>query len=146
MAVPARFDHASTGYSLQRAYWLARAAEPAYKEEAYPAADGVYTHGRPRTGDRLPAEALHQGFGGRMDRFVDNNDIVPQLPPEPVYTHVRALRSFDPKGRPHESVPMLSALGDRARGLIADLFAPVSDGVRDHLMRRCLAALEHHPA
>ncbi|WP_455680741.1 lipase family protein [Streptomyces eurythermus] len=272
MAVPARFDHTSAGYSLQRAYWLARAAEPAYKDEAaieeqaarwgfdevhhhhtrftppsrsrtprrtrrratgdhhrlprhrthadqglalrrhhpaaarprrhrlgpprlaqaldsvhpavhdalaeprtdgqavcltghslggalampagarlyleepYLAADGVYTHGLPRTCDRLLVEAFHQGFGGRMYRFVNNNDIVPQLPPEPVHTHVRALRHFDSKGRLHESVPLLSALGDRARGLTTDPFAPAADGVRDHLMRHCLAALEHNLA
>ncbi|WP_443735733.1 hypothetical protein [Streptomyces lavenduligriseus] len=78
-----------------------------------------------------------------MYRFVNNNGIVPQLPPEPVRTHVRALRYLDSEGRLHESVPLLPALGDRARGLTADPFAPAADGVRDHLMRHYLAALEH---
>jgi predicted lipase len=34
MAVPVTFDHASAGYSLRRAYWLARAADLAYKDRA----------------------------------------------------------------------------------------------------------------
>ncbi|MEU3413286.1 lipase family protein [Streptomyces sp. NPDC006658] len=134
-----------TGHSLGAALAMPAGAR-LYLQEPYLAADGVYTYGQPRTCDRLLAEAFHEGFGGRMYRFVNNNDIVPQLPPEPVYTHVRALRYFDSTGRLHESMPLLSALGDRARGLTSDPFAPASDGVRDHLVRRYLAALEQNLA
>lgn len=134
-----------TGHGLGGALAMLAGAR-LYLEEPHLAADGVYTYGQPRTCDRLLAEAFHEGFGGRMYRFVNNNDIVAQLPPEPAYTHVRALRYFDSKGRLHESMPMLSVLGDRARGLTADPFAPASDGVRDHSMRAYLAVLEQNLA
>ncbi|WP_437115306.1 lipase family protein [Streptomyces flaveolus] len=134
-----------TGHGLGGALAMLAGAR-LYLEEPHLAADGVYTYGQPRTCDRLLAEAFGEGFGGRMYRFVNNNDIVAQLPPEPAYTHVRALRYFDSKGRLHESMPMLSALGDRARGLTADPFAPASDGVRDHSMHAYLAVLEQNLA
>jgi predicted lipase len=134
-----------TGHSLGGALAMLAGAR-LYLEEPHLAADGVYTFGQPRTCDRLLAEAFHQGFGGRMYRFVNNNDVVPQLPPEPAFTHVRALRYVDSRGRLHESMPTLSALGDRARGLTADPFAPASDSVRDHFMHNYLAALERNLA
>ncbi|WP_199829638.1 lipase family protein [Streptomyces sp. MMG1121] len=130
-----------TGHSLGGALAMLAGARM-YLEAPHHAADGVYTFGQPRTCDRLLADAFHEGFGGRMYRFVNNNDIVPQLPPEPVFTHVRALRYIDSKGRVHESMPMLSALTDRAVGLTADAFAPASDGIRDHFMHNYLGALE----
>ncbi|MFH9089598.1 lipase family protein [Streptomyces sp. NPDC017673] len=140
-------DHAVyfTGHSLGGALAMLAGAR-LYLEEPHLAADGVYTYGQPRTCDRLLAEAFHEGFGGRTYRFVNNNDIVAQLPPEPAYTHVRSLRYFDSKGRLHESMPMLSVLGDRARGATADPFAPASDGVRDHSMHSYLAVLEQNLA
>ena len=134
-----------TGHSLGGALAMLAGAR-LFLEDPHLAADGVYTYGQPRTCDRLLAEAFNKGFGGRMYRFVNNNDIVPQLPPEPAFTHVRALRYFDSHGKLHESMPMLSALGDRAKGLTADPFAPASDGVRDHFMRHYLAALEKNLA
>jgi hypothetical protein len=79
-----------------------------------------------------------------MYRFVNYGDLVARLPPEPVFTHVRALRYIDSGGRLHESMPMLSALTDRAGELTADAFAPASDGLRDHVMHSYLAALERN--
>ncbi|MFF7749365.1 lipase family protein [Streptomyces sp. NPDC007971] len=134
-----------TGHSLGGALAMLAGAR-LYLEEPHLAADGVYTYGQPRTCDRLLAEAFDKGFGGRMYRFVNNNDVVPQLPPEPVFTHVRALRYIDSHGRVHETMPMLTALGDRAKGLTADPFAPASDGVRDHFMHNYLTALEKNLA
>ncbi|MEU5535524.1 lipase family protein [Streptomyces sp. NPDC020362] len=134
-----------TGHSLGGALAMLAGAR-LYLEEPHLAADGVYTYGQPRTCDRLLAEAFNKGFGGRMYRFVNNNDVVPQLPPEPVFTHVRALRYIDSHGKVRETMPMLSALGDRAMGLTADPFAPASDGVRDHFMHNYLSALEKNLA
>ncbi|MGW4569107.1 lipase family protein [Streptomyces sp. NPDC004561] len=134
-----------TGHSLGGALAMLAGAR-LYLEDPHLAADGVYTFGRPRTCDRLLAEAFHKGFGGRMYRFVNNNDIVTQLPPEPAFTHVRALRYIDSQGRLHESMPMLSALADRARGMTAGAFAPASDGIRDHFMANYLTALEKNLA
>lgn len=52
-----------------------------YLEEPRLAADGVHTYGQPRTCDRLLAAAYDKSFKNRMYRFVNNNDIVPQMPP-----------------------------------------------------------------
>ncbi|KDN82257.1 lipase family protein [Kitasatospora cheerisanensis] len=104
------------------------------------------TFGQPRTCDRLLAAAYNKGFKDRTHRFVNNNDVVPQLPPEPAFTHVDAVRHIDSSGRIRESVGMLGGLADRAKGLTADAFAPASDGIRDHLMRNYLAAIEKNLA
>ncbi|MFF4105046.1 lipase family protein [Streptomyces sp. NPDC001903] len=105
-------------------------------------ADGVYTYGRPRTCDRMPAKAYDTAFGKRMHRFVNNNDIVPQLPPEPAFHHVDTLRHIDADGRLRASMPPAAALADRAKGFTADLLAPAGDGVKDHSMQRYIGALE----
>ena len=105
-------------------------------------ADGVYTFGAPRSCDRMLALAHDQDFRGRTHRFVNNNDIVPTLPPEPAYHHVEALHYIDAGGTLRDSMPLLGKLGDRARGLTADMFSPASDGIRDHSMERYVAALE----
>ncbi|MGW0665003.1 lipase family protein [Streptodolium elevatio] len=101
--------------------------------------DGVYTFGQPRTCEQQLARAHKQAFDRRSYRFV-NNDIVPQVPPAPVFTHVDALRYFDADGKLHDSMPVVSGLVDHARGLTADPFAPASDGVRDHFIGNYLAA------
>ncbi|WP_449343245.1 hypothetical protein [Streptomyces silvisoli] len=36
---------------------------------------------------------------------------------------------------------LFGGLADRAKGLTADAFAPVSDGVRDHSIHRYIAAI-----
>ncbi|MFJ2187207.1 lipase family protein [Kitasatospora sp. NPDC087861] len=132
-----------TGHSLGGALAMLVGARM-YLEEPRLRADGVYTFGQPRTCDRTLAAAYNKGFKERMYRFVNNNDIVPQLPPEPAYTHVDALKYIDSAGKVRDSMSVLGGLGDRAKGLTADAFAPAGDGVRDHFMRNYLAALEQN--
>ncbi|MFD8712647.1 lipase family protein [Streptomyces anulatus] len=134
-----------TGHSLGGALAMLAGARM-HLEEPRLAADGVYTYGQPRVCDRLLAAAYNKGFKDRMYRFVNNNDIVPHLPPEPAFTHVNALRYIDSRGKLHESMPLLSGLADRARGLTADALAPASDGVRDHFINNYVAALEKNLA
>ncbi|MGW0577570.1 lipase family protein [Streptomyces sp. NPDC002920] len=104
--------------------------------------DGVYTYGQPRTCDRVLAAAYDQALKGRTFRFVNNNDVVPQVPPAPAFHHVDAVRYFDADGRLHDRMPALGMLADKVRGATADLFAPASDGVRDHFMDHYIAVLE----
>jgi triacylglycerol lipase len=130
-----------TGHSLGGALAMLAGAR-LYLEDPRLQADGVYTFGQPRTCDRTLAAAYNKGFKNRTYRFVNNNDIVPHLPPEPVYTHVDTLRYIDSGGKVHESMGLLGALGDRAKGMTADPFAPASAGVRDHSIKRYIAAIE----
>lgn len=105
-------------------------------------ADGIYTYGQPRTCERILAASCNKGFKDRLHRYVNNNDIVPQLPPEPAYTHVDTLHYIDSTGRIRSSMPLLSALGDRVKGATADLLAPTSDALRDHPVKQYLNAME----
>ncbi|MGP8298028.1 lipase family protein [Streptomyces inhibens] len=130
-----------TGHSLGGALAMLAGAWLHF-EEPYVTANGVYTFGQPRTCDRLLSQEFNTAFSERMYRFVNNNDIVPQLPPEPAFHHVSALRYIDSKGAIHNTMPVLSGLFDRAKGLTADILAPASDGVRDHFMDAYVNALE----
>ncbi|MEU1407708.1 lipase family protein [Streptomyces sp. NPDC005728] len=130
-----------TGHSLGGALAMLAGARM-YLEEPRLAADGVYTYGQPRTCDQELAKVYNKGFADRMYRFVNNNDIVPQLPPEPPFTHVHALRYIDSAGRLHDSMPLLGGLADRARGMTADPLAPAGDGIRDHFMSNYIKVLE----
>ncbi|UZI33396.1 lipase family protein [Streptomyces sp. VB1] len=130
-----------TGHSLGGALAMLAGARM-YLKEPRLAPDGVYTYGQPRVCDRLLAAACNKGFKNRMYRFVNNNDVVPQLPPEPVFTHVDTLRYIDSRGKVHEKMPLLGSLTDRAKGMTADALAPASDGVRDHFIDAYVKALE----
>jgi predicted lipase len=132
-----------TGHSLGGALAMLAGARLHF-EEPYVTANGVYTFGQPRTCDRQLSKEFNTAFSDRMYRFVNNNDIVPQLPPEPTFHHVSALRYIDTKGAIHHTMPLLSGMLDHARGLTADALAPASDGVRDHFMDAYLHALEQN--
>ncbi|MFF7454585.1 lipase family protein [Kitasatospora sp. NPDC008115] len=130
-----------TGHSLGGALAMLTAARLSLEDPRLQA-DGVYTFGQPRTCDRLLAAAYNKGLQGRTHRFVHDNDIVPQLPPEPAFTHVEMLHHIDSAGRVRERAGLAAGLTDRAKGLGAAAFSPDGEGVRDHLMRNYLAALE----
>jgi triacylglycerol lipase len=130
-----------TGHSLGGALAML-AGNRLCLEEPGVVPNGIYTYGQPRTCDRLLAVAHNSALANRTYRFVNNNDIVPQVPPEPVFTHVDAIRYFDANGTLHHRMPLMTGLLDRAKGLTADLFAPTSDGIRDHFMGAYLKNLE----
>ncbi|AXG81718.1 lipase family protein [Streptomyces paludis] len=134
-----------TGHSLGGALAMLAGARFHFEEPRL-LADGVYTFGQPRTCERLLAAAHNTAFRNRCHRFVNNNDIVPQLPPEPVYTHVDAAHYFDADGKLHDSMPLLARLADRAKGVSADLFAPETDAIKDHHLSNYLAAFEKNLA
>ncbi|MGW1990253.1 lipase family protein [Embleya sp. NPDC001921] len=134
-----------TGHSLGGALAMLAGARM-YFEDPRQLPDGVYTYGQPRTCERILAGAHKKAFKERHHRFVNNNDVVPLLPPEPPFTHVEHLRHFDADGKLHDRMPVLAGLTDRAKGLTADPLAPASDGVRDHAMKNYLACLEKNLA
>lgn len=131
-----------TGHSLGGALAMLAGAR-LHLEEPGLTVNGVCTFGQPRTCDRLLAEACNKGLAKRIHRFVNNNDIVPQLLPEPAYTHVDTLRYIDASGKVRDSMTLLGGLADRAKGLTADPLAPGSDGVRDHSIGKYIAALKN---
>ncbi|MFB9907052.1 lipase family protein [Allokutzneria oryzae] len=130
-----------TGHSLGGALAMLAGAS-LYFEDPRLLADGVYTYGQPRTCDRVLAGAYDEAFVKRMHRYVNNNDIVPQVPPQPLYHHVDALHYIDSTGKIRDSVTFLGGVTDRLKGLAADVFAPTSDALRDHCIDKYVTALE----
>ncbi len=61
--------------------------------------------------------------------------------PSPVYHHVNTMMYFDASGKLHEKTSFASTLLDRFEGFTADMFAPGTDGIRDHSMDRYLENL-----
>ncbi|GAA3761000.1 pimeloyl-ACP methyl ester carboxylesterase [Spinactinospora alkalitolerans] len=130
-----------TGHSLGGALAMLAAARMHFVDGLL--ADGVYTFGQPRTCDAALADAYDTAFRGRMFRFVNNSDIVAQVPPEPIYRHVAEMKYFDADGRMRDRAPsLMGGLADRVKGHTADVFAPGTDGIRDHYMDAYIARLD----
>lgn len=133
-----------TGHSLGGALAMLAAARVRFDDPAL-TADGVYTFGQPRVFDRRLAAAYDSTLEGRTMRFVNNNDVVPRVPPGPLYKHVARMRYFDAAGRLREKDPgLLGGLSDRAQGYTADLAALRldPDSLTDHSMSAYIACLE----
>jgi triacylglycerol lipase len=67
-----------TGHSLGGALAELAAAQAALVNHV--PIQGVYTFGQPRVGDDAYARAVHDAFGTRIVRFVNDRDIVPRVP------------------------------------------------------------------
>ncbi|TQN33560.1 triacylglycerol lipase [Haloactinospora alba] len=135
-----------TGHSLGGALAMLAAARLCFDEPGI-LADGLYTFGQPRTCDAALADAFDEEFQGRSFRFVNNNDIVPQVPPDPPYRHVAEQRYIDSRGRVREEeTSLLGGVTDSVRGHTADPLSPGADALRDHPMARYVSALENDAA
>jgi triacylglycerol lipase len=132
-----------TGHSLGGALAMLAAAS-VYFSDLELLADGVYTFGQPRTCDRLMAAAYNAAFKSRHFRFVNNNDVVAQVPPEPAFHHVNAMMYFDASGKLHEKMSFAGKFADSLKGFTGDPFAPGTDGIRDHSMDTYVALLERN--
>lgn len=130
-----------TGHSLGGALAMLAGAR-LYFEVPNLLPTGVYTFGQPRTCDSALAEAYDAAFASRCFRFVNNNDVVPTVPPEPLYSHVQSVRYLDSDGQMHENTTLSNTLGDRVTGFTADPLAPASDGLRDHFGSHYLTVME----
>ncbi|MEU5100965.1 hypothetical protein AB0H07_01555 [Streptomyces sp. NPDC021354] len=152
MAASVRIDGLPAGYSVDRAYWLAQASDLAYKDEAtieqQARAWGFTTirHHRTRFTPPFPLEdtqaytlasetMIVTAFRGTEPAQIKDWLSDATTPPWPGPAHT---------GYVHYGFAEALWAGspDRAKGLTADLFAPASDGVRDHSIHSYLAALE----
>ena len=124
-----------TGHSLGAALATLAAAR-ARLEEGVPVR-GLYTFGHPRTGDERFARGLDSALPGLVYRFVNNNDVVPRVPPRKLgYKHVGRFVYFTNKGTITTRISVWQRRLDRIRGRISDLGKPGTDGVKDHDMNR----------
>jgi triacylglycerol lipase len=86
-----------TGHSLGGALAELCAAQAALVEGI--PVQGVYTFGQPRVGTSEFARTMHDTFGARIYRIVNDRDIVPRVPLFSMhYCHYGNLRFFDQAG------------------------------------------------
>ncbi len=81
-----------TGHSLGGALAVVAAAE---FQGTYDLT-GLYTYGQPKVGFSSLKDFLNSHYANRFYRFVNDDDIVPQVPP--VYSHAGKLIHFDARG------------------------------------------------
>ncbi len=130
-----------TGHSLGAALATLAVAKLRYEEDK--PVYGLYTFGQPRTGDRNFERTFNQDFKPRAFRFVNNNDVVPRVPPRELgYSHVGTFLYFDADGKLHSDISWWYRLLDSIKGNIEDFLKPGTDGIRDHAMNNYLDNLE----
>jgi triacylglycerol lipase len=80
---------------------------------------GLYTYGQPRVGDRSGfARKFNQHFRARAFRFVNNNDLVPRVPPRSMgYWHIGRSRYIDASDRLHLSIRRWRRYLDALQGM-----------------------------
>ncbi|MEM9087602.1 MAG: lipase family protein [Cyanobacteria bacterium P01_F01_bin.53] len=135
-----------TGHSLGGA--LATMATAALVDHGINVA-GVYTFGQPRVGDRTFVSQLNLNTGGRVFRFVNNNDIVPHVPPPfsvwnptRLYSHVGTAKYFDAKGLITANNKFLARLRDYSLGFVKGIFGAGFDIITDHNMAYYISHLD----
>lgn len=125
------------GHSLGGALALATAALLEFGPDASIKPKAVYTFGQPRVGNRQFARAFNENFGSRAYRFVNNNDIVPHIPPIGwlfQYMHTEKCYYIDAKGKFHPNIPLWKQVLNGAVGAIKDIGNPGPDALNDHSM------------
>lgn len=135
-----------TGHSLGGA--LATVAAASLVKRKFPI-QGLYTFGQPRVGDWIFASEINMALKGRVFRFVNNNDIVPHIPPPylpwnpfRLYVHLGATRYFNARGSLVRYPSPVLRLLDFFIGLLRDSFEPGFDLIKDHYMEYYISNLE----
>lgn len=125
------------GHSLGAAL-AALAAENLHRKNQL-TAQGVYTFGQPRVGNFSFSRVFNDVFSDRCFRFVNNNDIVPRLPPPDLilrYWHVKRPMYIDAESRLRPNISLLNRLWEDTKGAFADLDKVGIDALKDHSMDR----------
>jgi hypothetical protein len=135
-----------TGHSLGGA--LATMAAAALSDNGINVA-GVYTFGQPRVGDRTFASQLDKHTNGRVFRFVNNNDIVPHVPPPfsvwnptRLYGHVGIVKYFNARGTIMPNHRMIDRLIDFGVGVGKGIIGANFDLISDHSMEYYISHLD----
>ncbi|MEM6451294.1 MAG: lipase family protein [Cyanobacteria bacterium P01_D01_bin.105] len=138
-----------TGHSLGGA--LATIAAAALAEHGIEVA-GVYTFGQPRVGDRTFVRQLNNITQGKVFRFVNNNDIVPHVPPPfsiwnptRLYGHVGGATYFNRKGVITANVnhSLRARAADALLGITRGVISGRVDHISDHRMEYYISHLDN---
>ena len=135
-----------TGHSLGGA--LATMAAAACSDYGIELA-GVYTFGQPRVGDRTFTRQLNLHIKGKIFRFVNNNDIVPHVPPPfsilnptRLYGHLGTVKYFNAGGSIVANSKLLARFIDSTWGLLKSEIGAGLDLITDHNMEYYISHLD----
>lgn len=127
-----------TGHSLGGA--LATMAAASLQDNNMNVA-GLYTFGQPRAGDISFTRQLNSLLSGKVFRFINNNDVVPHVPPpfsfrDPLrlYAHLGSIKYFNSRGLLVANYKAISRVLDGLIGLGKSLFESGFDLIADHSM------------
>jgi triacylglycerol lipase len=126
-----------TGHSLGGA--LATLAAAQIRFNANLPVQGLYTFGQPRVGDRIFTKFLRLAMPGRVIRFINNKDIVPQVPPPGIflkYWHGDREARFLPEGTLIQDVSWWLRTQSLLKGSMKDVRKLGVDSFIDHSMDR----------
>jgi triacylglycerol lipase len=145
-----------TGHSLGAA--LATLAARKFQLETNRFPQGIYTFGQPRTGDLNFAKSFDGQLQSVTFRFVNNNDLVPHLPPDKLlnnklvrdftppalrdFKHIGLLRYFDADGNLKDNPSVWDSIKEGVRDAISDLGGLAKDAVNDHKMENYITSLK----
>ncbi|MEM6362508.1 MAG: lipase family protein [Bacteroidota bacterium] len=128
-----------TGHSLGGA--LATMAAASLQENGIKVT-GVYTFGQPRVGDGKFSSHLNKKIAGKFFRFVNNNDVVPHLPPPwltgnlfRLYKHTGSLKYFNYRGFFVHNYDLHMRVIEAISGVIKLFSEPTLDLMDDHSMQ-----------
>jgi hypothetical protein len=128
-----------TGHSLGGALASVAAASLHY---AGLSPELVCTFGEPRVFNRILAFQFDRGLKPKMLRFVNNDDIVPEVPLPIRYQHVGQLEYFDWLGNLIAKPGLWLHLREWILGIIFGLFQPGFEGIKDHSMELYIKHLQ----
>jgi triacylglycerol lipase len=109
---------------------------------------GVYTFGQPRVGTRAFAQACDGDFGQYNFRFVNNEDIVPRIPPRLLgYWHTQEVEFIDANGAIHSDVAWWHAILDAIEVGLTGFRAlqkdpPLPELIKDHAIALYVAKIQ----
>lgn len=135
-----------TGHSLGGA--LAAMATISLEAQGFKVS-GLYTFGQPRIADWQMVNYMNSRMLDRMVRYVNNNDVVPLIPPQiipwvptRIYGHMGKFRYFTFLGDLRRRSWLGQRFPDRLLGFITALWKSGPDAIDDHKMEFYLANLE----
>ena len=135
-----------TGHSLGAALAVLAAARLARSNKPV---EGIYTIGCPRVGDSAFKAAFDHAYEGRCWRYVNNHDIVTQVPPAGAllgYEHVGQEIYFDGHGQRAASAGFVAHLLESGVGALSHVRQTAAALVQGSLTVLPSFLLDHTPA
>jgi triacylglycerol lipase len=134
-----------TGHSLGGSLAVLAVARLLFETKT--AVQGLYTFGQPRTCDWTFTRVFNQAFPAQANRLVNNNDIVPHLPPIGIlwrYWHIERMFYIDASGDLRPSMPIWRWIVEGGKGVIQDIGQLGPDLLNDHDMDRYVGHMRRH--